>query len=85
MPAGTQDFAVTITGTGFVTGADVTLENGPGAKPVASNVVVVDANTITATLSVGTNGPPKNRLFDVRVTNPDSSTGALVDGFTVTP
>ena len=82
MPAGTS-IAVTITGSGFLAGADVTFENGKGARPSATNVVVVSSITITATVTVGTNGPPRPRVWDVRVTNADSSTGVLADGFTV--
>ncbi len=83
MRAGTT-ISVTITGSGFVAGANLTFENGVGPAPTTSNVVVV-ANTITATVTVGSGGPPRNRVWDVRVTNPDGSTGDLVDGFTVTP
>jgi hypothetical protein len=76
---------VTIGGSGFVAGASVTFESGEGPAPDVSNVVVVDSNTITATVKIKSGGPPKNRVWDVRVTNPDSSSGVLVDGFTVTP
>jgi hypothetical protein len=69
---------------GFQFGATVTFENFPGATPVASNVVVVDSNTITLDVTVGTNGPNKDRVGDVRVTNPDSSTDSCEDCFTVT-
>ena len=86
MQAGTT-VDVTIIGSGFATGADVTFENASGPTPTASNVVVVDANTITATVTVKSGGPPRNRVWDVRVTNPDGSSGVLMDGFgfTVTP
>ena len=84
MLAGTS-IDVTISGSGFVADANVTFENGQGAKPSASNIVVVSATTITATVTVGTNGPPHPRVFNVRVTNADDSTGVLVDGFTVVP
>jgi len=84
MQAGTT-ISVTITGSGFITGADVTFENGAGPNPTASEVVVIDSNTITATITAKSGGPPKSRVWDVRVTNPDSSSGVLVDGFTVTP
>jgi len=76
---------VTITGTGFVNGADVTLENGIGPAPTVSDVVVVDADTITATVYAKDGGPPKDRVWDVRVTNPDGSSAVLLQGFTVTP
>jgi serine protease len=76
---------VTITGTGFQTDADVTFEGGSGPSPIASNIIVVDSYTITATITVKDGGPPKMRYWDVRVTNPDSSTGVLVEGFIVLP
>ncbi len=84
MQAGTT-IDVTITGSGFEAGADVTFENGSGPTPSASNIVVVDASTITATVTAKSGGPPRDRVWDVRVTNPDGSSGVLVGGFTVTP
>ena len=74
---------VTIIGSGFVLGASVSFENGSGPAPTA-NVVSVDANTIMATVTVKGGGPRGDRVWDVRVTNLDNSSGALVRGFTVT-
>jgi len=71
---------VTITGSGFVAGMQVTFENGSGPTPTASNVVVLDANIITATVTVKSGGPARERIWDVRV-----GSGVLVDGFTVVP
>lgn len=82
MPAG-GSIEVTITGSGFVAGATPTLENGTGPTPAITNVVVLDATTITATITAGGGGPPGTRLWDVRVTNPDNSTGVLVRGLSV--
>ena len=76
---------VTITGSGFVAGASVTFENGNGPAPTASDVFFFDANTLIGIVTVKSGGPPRNRLWDVRVTNTDGSTGVMVDGFTVTP
>jgi serine protease len=76
---------VTISGSGFQAGASVSLEDGEGPTPKVSNVIFVDSSTITATISTKKGGPPKDRLWDVRVTNPDNSTGVLENGFTVTP
>ncbi len=85
MQAGTS-VDVTITGAGFVDGASVTFENGSGPAPEASNVVVsADGTTITATVTAKSGGPPRDRVWDVRVTNPDGSSGVLAGGFTVTP
>ena len=76
---------VTIVGSGFAAGATVTFNSGSGPAPTASNIVVVDANTISATITAGNGGPRKPRVWDVRVTNPDNSFAVLVEGFTVNP
>jgi hypothetical protein len=46
-------------------------------------VNVANATTITATVSVKKGA--KASLWNVRVTNPDASTGILLGGFRVTP
>jgi len=84
MQAG-NEIGITITGSGFVAGTDVTFENGSGPAPTVSNKEVVDVNTITATVTAKSGGPPRNRVWDVRVTNSDGATDVLVNGFTVTP
>lgn len=76
---------VTITGSGFVDGAAVTFENGAGPAPEASNIVISDGTSITAAVTAKSAGPPKDRTWDVRVTNPDGSSAVLEGGFTVTP
>jgi hypothetical protein len=58
---------VMISGTGFTQGIAVGFENGTGPAPVASNVVVVDANTITARVTVKNGGGKQTRYWDVRV------------------
>ena len=75
----------TIIGSGFAAGAGVSFENGSGPALAVSNVdVAPDGMSLTATLTAKSGGSPRNRVWDVRVTNPDSSSGMLVDGFTVT-
>ena len=81
MARDTTEF-VTITGSGFQSGATVTFENGGGRAPTA-DVTSVNDTTIEAAVSV--HKKAKLLVWDVRVTNPDSSSGVLVDGFTVTP
>ena len=76
---------VKITGNNFAAGAIVTFKGGIGPAPTASNVVVVDANTITATVTVNSGGPSRNRVWDVAVANNKGRGGQLKDGFTVTP
>ena len=82
MDTGTS-IVVTITGSGILSGASVSLENGTGPTPDISNVVVVGSTSLTATISAGNGGPHGARTWDLRVTNPDSSTGVLPGGFTV--
>ena len=75
---------VTITGSGFQPGATVTLENGAGPAPAAGvTYVSLDGLTIDATIAAPGGGPKGMRVWDVRVTNPDASTGTLTAGFTV--
>lgn len=79
--------AVTIAGSGFQSGAVVTLESGsgpgPGAPPTAGNVVFVDSGTLTADVTAGQNGNFKRTRWDVVVTNPDGTSGTLPDGLQV--
>ena len=76
---------VTITGSGFQEGASVSLEGGSGPTPKVSNIKITDSNTITATISTKAGGPPRERYWDVRVTNPDAGTDVLPGNFTVIP
>ncbi|MGA9800313.1 MAG: IPT/TIG domain-containing protein, partial [Terriglobales bacterium] len=65
---------VTITGTGFLSGATVTLGGTP-----ATAVTVVSATSITATTAAHATG-----AVDVVVTNTDTQTGTLSGGYTYT-
>ncbi len=69
--------AVTITGTNFAAGATVTF-----GSAAATNVVVVNSTTITATTPAGSAG-----AVTVTVTNPGVQSGSLTNGYTyvVTP
>ena len=80
-----QQFTMTISGSGFASGASVSFENGSGPAPTASNVVVApDGNSLTATVQIQNKGKKGPKTWDVRVTNPDSSTGALAGALFVT-
>jgi len=70
---------VEIVGSGFVSGAEVIFQKGEGPAPRASKVVVHDPSTLTTTLAVRKAGT----TWTVRVKNPDGSSAARVDGFTV--
>lgn len=72
--------AVTITGTGFTSGVAVSFANGSGPAPSLRNVVVVNASTITATLSVGRKKAGSDPVWDLRV-----GSATLVNAFTVLP
>src|SRR4029077_2020883 len=63
---------VTITGTNFVSGATVTF-----GGTAATNVVVTNGTTITATTPAHAAG-----AVTVTVTNPDTQSGNLANGFT---
>jgi hypothetical protein len=67
--------AVTLTGTNFVAGATVTF-----GGIVATGVTVVSATSITATNPAHAAG-----TVNVVVTNPDTQTGTLANGFTYNP
>ena len=84
MQAGTT-IDVTLIGAGFAPGASVSFESGQGPAPSASNVLVLDSNTVSATVTAGSGGPPRDRVWDIRATNLDGSTGVLSGGFTITP
>jgi Lysyl oxidase len=77
---GTVTTNVRITGSGLVAGMAVGFENGSGPAPIVSDVQYVDANNITLTVTIKSNGPRRERLWDVRV-----GPAVLLKGFTVRP
>ncbi len=70
---------VTISGSGFVSGMNVTFENGSGATPTVSNVVVQNPQVITAVVSVK-KGSSVGTTWDLRV-----GSAVLQGAFTVLP
>jgi hypothetical protein len=84
LPRGVNNAAVIVNGTGFVTGAQVTFENGNGPSPTAT-VTAVTGTSISALVTTKSGGPPRSTAFDVRVTLPNGSSVVLPGGFTVTP
>ena len=74
---------VTITGKNFAAGAQVSLSGGSGPISVSNVSVDPDVNIITATITAKDGGPPRDRVWDVTVTNPDGSSGTLDNGFKV--
>jgi hypothetical protein len=75
---------VSISGSGFQSGLKVAFENGAGPAPAAS-INEVSGSEIKATVTVRSGGPKTDRVWDVRVTNPDGQSVVLNRGFTVKP
>jgi uncharacterized protein YjdB/PKD repeat protein len=73
----------TISGSGFAPGVVVTVENGSGPAPDISNVVWESDVEIRARFTAKSGGPPRDRPWDVRITNPDGTSVALVGGLIV--
>lgn len=71
---------VQINGVGFAQGIAVGFENGSGPTPMIGNVVVLNQNTITATVSIKNGGGKQPRVWDLRV-----GSGTLIHAFTVRP
>jgi hypothetical protein len=84
LPRGTNNAPITVTGTGFVGGAQVTFENGNGPSPSAT-VTGVTGTSINTLVTTKSGGPSRESTFDVRVTLPNGSSVVLQGGFTVTP
>ena len=74
---------VSITGSGFLAGATVQFLNGAGPSPSASDVVVVDSSTITATVNAPGGGGKRDRRWDVRV-NSGGASATLANALTLT-
>jgi hypothetical protein len=75
--AGSQTI-VQISGSGFGNGVDVHFDNGSGKVPVVSNVTVVDASTIRATVNVPSGGSTGDPVWDLHV-----GAAVLPNAFTV--
>ena len=75
--------AVTITGTGFQSGATLECWNGSGLQPTSSNVMVVNSSTITAMIHVGDDDAPQDRGWNIRVTNPGGASATFAGLLTV--
>ena len=76
---------VTITGTGFTGAPVVTFQNGSGPTPSAANVVLTDAQTLTATVSGNSGGPPKLRTWDMVVTLANGVNAVCTGCLTISP
>jgi len=76
---------LTITGSGFQNGAVVAFEGGLGLPQEVVAVQVLNPTTLAVTVTVRNEGASGAQVWDIRVTNPDTSTAVLLDAFTVTP
>ena len=76
---------LTISGSAFVNGAVVIFEGGLGPAPQIVTSQVVNPTTIVITVNVTADASLGAQVWDVRVTNPDTSTAVLLDAFTVVP
>jgi hypothetical protein len=76
---------MTIIGSGFQVGALVTFEGGQGLPQEILAIQVVNPTMIVVTMTTRNDGTFGEQTWDVRVTNPDTSTVVLEDAFTVVP
>jgi len=76
---------VTITGTGFQNGAIVTFEGGLGLPQEILTTQVINSTTIVLLMNARNDGTFGTQVWDVRVTNPDTTTTIMLDAFTVFP
>ena len=83
-PANTT-VVLTVTGSGFQNGAVVAFEGGLGLPQEVVAVQVLNPTTLAVTVNARNDGSQGNQIWDIRVTNPDTSTAVLLDAFTVTP
>ena len=74
-----------ITGAGFQPGAQVVLEGGLGLVQEILAIQIVNETMIVVTMNVHNDGQFGIQVWDVRVTNPDTSTTILLDAFVVVP
>lgn len=81
--AGTVTFIVT--GTGFAQGITLAFQGGDGPAPRVGQVTRDNSTQLSATVEIRSGGPPRDRLWDVRVTNPDGSTSVGAALLRITP
>ena len=75
---------VTVSGTAFANGATVVFEGAQGTAPQVTGTQVVNANTIVITVNTAVAAGATTQVWDVRVTNPNTTFAVLPDTFTVT-
>ena len=80
---GTTNF--TISGTGFVNGANVGFENGRGQTPRVNSVTWISATELVANVQIRSGGPNRVRFWDVRVTNSNNDTAVGAGSLQLNP
>jgi hypothetical protein len=81
--AGTVKFLVM--GTGFASGIALSFEGGDGPAPRVRQVTRDSSTQLSALVEIRSGGPARDRLWDVRVTNPDGSTRVRAGLLRITP
>jgi hypothetical protein len=77
--------SVTVSGSGFASGARPSFSGGTGPVPsVLSVSVAPDGRSLTVSLSAAATATP-GAPWDVTVTNPDGRAGRKLDAFSVVP
>ena len=74
-----------VTGTGFAPGLTVAFEGGDGPAPRVRQVIRDSATQLSVTVEIRSGGPSRDRLWNVRVTNPDGSTSVGTQLLRITP
>jgi hypothetical protein len=76
---------VAIEGSGFVVGATVALETGPGKPPLVRAVALLDETLLVVEVEVRRGGPKRSRAWDVVVRLDDGTEARMVGGLTIVP
>ena len=74
-----------IRGDGFMDGLHISFEGGQGPVPTVANTRIMGSGSIVSRVSAPSELPYDAVTWDVRVTNPDGSSGVLREAFTVQP
>ena len=82
---GNTSTLINIVGSGFQNGALITFEGGTGLPQEVVSTQFNNSNSITVVVNVRNDGTTGTQVWDIRVTNPDSSSAVLLDAFTVVP
>jgi hypothetical protein len=78
-----RSLSATITGSGFAEGAAAVFSGGEGPVPETTAISFISGTQIIVEIVTKDGGPPRDRLWDITVTNPDGSSGTLFDGLLV--